>query len=165
MHPLRRYILCTAVRDQSAQDYYDYVKGLYQAPSTVPDSKAALGIKLYVNADTGAVIVRCKRADKTITQEEIANLAIEYKLETDKLTVLLDSRAFKITNNAGEIQNAKPKRSNKRGSSKKASLAKRDAHLDDNKRQAACADQLQLTGAATNMHEESLLQPGQEAKA
>lgn len=145
--------LCPHITTMTPQQFYDYVLSLRKAPETAPESKAAVGIKLHVNAaeTPASVKIRCKRDPKAVTEAEVAALAIEYSLDALELTALFNKRKFQITNANGEVTNDKPK-------SRKRSAPKRNAQHNEDSAQAPCPDQLFVAGADSNLSTEGAVQ-------
>jgi hypothetical protein len=154
-----RYVLTTPVREQTPEQFYEYVLSLRRISAGASESKAAKGIKLHVQ-DSGKVIIRCTRDTKQVTLAEIENLAIEYEQNQEELYKLFNERKFNITNESGETLNVKPKRTRAKRATKRTEA---DAHIEQNRQQADRSDQLFFSGTDTNLSAQSTLQPEPQA--
>lgn len=100
-------------------EFIEHVRSL-RSKKAQQGSKAVPGVAILRGK---RLIVKITREPKVVTEYELCLLASEYALELTALRELLTSRKVVITNEAGEVTNAKPKKAHARSSKSRRALA------------------------------------------
>lgn len=112
----------------SAQDFFALVKSYYKTESTVTQAKSMSRISITTTKRGHTVRLD---GDKTVTEEELAKLSIEYSIELVELVKIFQKRKIKMLSASGEAIHEPVRRT-------RVKKAKKNAQCEEVSEQVVC---------------------------